>query len=100
LKGGSLYIIGLTGSRLSKALDGKLFHAMKDPSCRHFDGVLNSVSNTLTSVLTLVKVPLSGVLLVNLELHPWVPQQVPLTRVLCAFPYTEYTISVLFIGTS
>ncbi len=32
--------------------------------------VINSVSNTLTSVLTLVKVPLSGVRLVNLELTP------------------------------
>ncbi len=49
-------------------------------------GVINSVSNTLTSVLTLVKVPLSGFRLVNLERHPWVPQQEPLTRVLCAFP--------------
>jgi hypothetical protein len=53
-----------------------------------FWGVSNAFSNTLTSVLTLVKVALSGVTIVDLELHRWVPQHEPLTRVPCAFPYT------------
>jgi hypothetical protein len=61
--------------------------------------VSNAFSNTLTSVLTLVKMALSGVPIVDLERHSWVPQQETLTRVRCAFPDTQYTIHVLFTGT-
>jgi hypothetical protein len=69
-----------------KSLGWEMFYAMKDPLLQAFLLVINSVSITLTSVVTIVMVPLSGVSIVDLELHPRVPQQEPLTRVPCAFP--------------
>jgi hypothetical protein len=79
-----------------RALDGKSFMPWKIPSFRRFFfffWVSNAFSDTLTSVLTLVKMALSGVPIVDLERHSWVPQQEPLTRV----PWSSPIHNILFM---